>query len=233
MALIMANCFPKSGTNLLRQMLSGVAYDLQNLSYYNDQGVPKSKKEIMFQLSLAKEIAENSDEDIFFTSHLPCSYLIKNYMQDAKMIILVRDLRGVCVSHAHYIFDTPDHHLYFHYRELPDWEARIRLSITGLGGHFPDIGQRFLPYIPWLWDEDMLLLFYEDLVVDTELEAEVMAGFLGIGIAGSKKLLENVNTETSHTFRKGDPYSWEEEMSEANQRLFDDIAGWTKEIIWR
>jgi hypothetical protein len=39
-------------------------------------------------------------------------------------------------------------------------------------------------------------------------------------------MIGSIDPSKAHTFRKGRVGSWREEMSAANQQLFDDTAGW-------
>ena len=227
--LVLANCFPKSGTHLLMQMLSGHYEYIGNLNFYDDDNNPKGDNEILEQLAYGAR--ESKGRDTFCTAHLPHKYLYKAFLldRDVKILSLVRDLRGVAVSHANYVYNTPDHDLHKHYRGIPEEEFRIRNSITGIAGRFPDIGQRFLAYLPWHLDDDVFSLTYERIMANKEQTALHLGMYLGV--PNYHVFLKNISTEKSITFRKGDPYSWKEEMSKENQALFEDIAGWTKELI--
>lgn len=233
MALIIVNTFPKSGTGLIRNMMSGIATNLGHLSQFDGAaagGPERSKTEIFKILRSIKEKAWGIDGHSFMTAHLHHNFMIKDYMRDmdTRWIFLYRDLRGVAVSHAYYITKDSGHCYHEAYSKMPTMKERAGLSITGWGGNFPDIGQRFLPYIPWMFDQDVYSVKYENLVEDKERI------ILELGIFCSEpnyqRLLSNVS-ETNYTLRKGDPHSWKEEMSEDNKRLFDGVAGWTKELI--
>ena len=225
--LTFVNVFPKSGTWLIAQMLSGVTKHVGHISQFNENGEEVPITNILEKIRIGKELANGP---AFMTGHLHYNYRVKMALEGWKQIMVVRDLRGVAVSHAHYVTKDPEHWLHDHYNKLLDIEARIRTSITGTGEGFPDIGQRFLPYVPWFGQEEVYGMDFK-MLRENEFMRFSLADFLGLPKGVDLDLLKNVDPEKSFTFRRGDPDSWKEEMSEANQHLFNDIAGWTKEII--
>ena len=68
---------------------------------------------------------------------------------------ILRDPRDVVVSHVHYVTEMEPNHIHHRYysQELHTFDERLRASILGIPDPaipFPDIRQRFLPYLGWL-----------------------------------------------------------------------------------
>ncbi len=215
---VLANTFPKSGTGLLRQMLSAVLPDLGHISQF-DGGTGGAYD----QESLERSISGLSKEHGFITAHLHYRPLLAEILKDCPVIFLVRDPRDVAVSHAHYVAREKSHMLYPYYQGLT-WDEQLELSITG-GGLMPDIGQRFLPFVPWLYGR-VHVVNYEELQFSAPWLARLL-GFPGKGDA----IKAAIDPLKSPTFRQGKTGAWQVEMSPANLELFERVAGWLVELL--
>lgn len=171
---------------------------------------------------------------------------------------ILRDPRDVAVSHVHYITEMePDHiHHRYYTQELKNFDERLRTSILGLSKQsmeqsgeqsgeqsmersvecsipFPDIRQRFEPFLGWLEQPRVLVLRFEDFFTHREhelgrvLDHAVAAGFpLARSRTEGLRLLEqSINPSRSPTFHSGKIGSWKSQFSPENKSLFKEIAG--------
>ncbi len=83
---------------------------------------------------------------------------------------IFRDPRDVVVSHVFYVTDMEEHHVHHdYYASLPDFDSRLKVSILGRPDtktEFPNIADRFSPYLGWLAHSEVKKIHFEDLVND-------------------------------------------------------------------
>ena len=84
---------------------------------------------------------------------------------------IFRDPRDVVVSHVFYVTDMEARHVHHdYYQSLPDFNARLKVSILGRPdaeiSNFPNIADRFAPYLGWLDHPEVLAIHFEDLIHD-------------------------------------------------------------------
>ena len=83
---------------------------------------------------------------------------------------IYRDPRDVAVSHVFYVTEMePGHVHHAYYQSLPDFDARLNVSILGRPDadvEFPDIAGRFAPYLGWLDQTSVMKIHFEDLIHD-------------------------------------------------------------------
>ena len=74
------------------------------------------------------------------------------------------------VSHVFYVTDMEARHVHHdYYQSLPDFDARLNVSILGRPDadiEFPNIADRFAPYLGWLDHDEVLAVHFEDLIND-------------------------------------------------------------------
>jgi hypothetical protein len=238
--VLFGNSFPKSGTHLLTQILSGFAAfgpSVESglppvLTFEGESGRPRSLAAIRAQLArlLPGDIAYGHLHAYPEVVAELCSQRFASYF-------IYRDPRDVVVSHVFYVTDLNNHHVHHaYYAGLPDFEARLRVSILGrpeLDVPFPDIAARFEPYLPWLERAEVLALRYEDLLADLESGLKsILAHALGHGFQtllpesdALAALAAAVQPERSPTFRSGKSGGWLAHFSEANKQLFKETTG--------
>jgi hypothetical protein len=241
MPVLFANSFPKSGTHLLTQVLQGftrlgpaVESGLSAvITYEGDTGRRRPVDEILGDLSrlLPGDIAYGH------VHALPeaVAYLCQDHIVP---YFILRDPRDVVVSHVHYVTDMEPNHIHHHYyrEELHTFDERLRASILGRPGSaipFPDIRQRFEPYMNWLEQGEVLTLHFEDFILRRDL---ALACVLDHAIQGGfplycdrstalQRLAESIDPRRSPTFRSGKVGGWETQFSPENKRLFKEVAG--------
>jgi hypothetical protein len=151
---------------------------------------------------------------------------------------LLRDPRDVAVSHVHYVTDMQPNHIHHaYYRdELHSFDERLQVSILGKPDSdldFPNIYERFAPYLGWLERPQVLVLRFEDFIkypretIGRTLDHATGRGFpLRKSQAEAIRVLgEHLNPTRSPTFRSGKAGGWREAFSPENKRLFKEVAG--------
>ena len=239
--IFFANSFPKSGTHLLTQVLQG----FPNFGPAVDSGLPAI---VQFEpvTGRARRIGEILDDlnrlrggDIAY-GHLHAAPEAVEFLiqKDVAAYFILRDPRDVVISHVHYITEMEPNHIHHEYynRELASFDERLRTSILGIPDPsipFPDIFQRFDPYLGWLDHWQVHSLHYEDLMTDQEnmlsriLEHAIRNGFPEPSDRGEalKILAESIDPQRSPTFRTGKVGGWQDSFSRENKRLFKDVVG--------
>src|SRR6185503_5376961 len=93
---------------------------------------------------------------------------------------IFRDPRDVVVSHVFYVTEMASRHVHHeYYQSLPEFNARLKVSILGRPDadiEFPNIAERFAPYLDWLNHPEVLTIHFEDLIHD---RAATLARILG------------------------------------------------------
>ncbi len=239
--IMFANSFPKSGTHLLTQVLEGfpligpaVNSGLPAITTFRaDTGHQRPMADIL------KDLQRLLPGDVAF-GHLHAlpevtALLTRN---GVASFFILRDPRDVVISHVHYITEMePDHiHHRYYTQELHNFDQRLRTSIMGLPDPqipFPDIRQRFDPFVSWLEQPSVLVLRFEDFVIQREIELTrvldhaLSAGFpLRISRPEALRLLDqNINPSRSPTFRSGKIGGWKSQFNLENKQLFKNVTG--------
>jgi hypothetical protein len=118
---------------------------------------------------------------------------------------------------------------------LPDFDARLRISILGrpeLDIEFPNIADRFAPYLGWMDRPEVMKLQFEDLVNDKARALEaILHHFLArvpldvpkVGMLGA--LEDSINPRRTPTFRSGKTGEWKRYFTPEHKQLFRSVAG--------
>lgn len=239
--ILFANSFPKSGTHLLTQILNGFS----SLGPVVDSGLPAV---VTFEGSTGKqrsittilqELRRFKPGDIGY-GHL---YAIQDVVavltgDGYAAYFIYRDPRDVAVSHVHYVTGMAEKHVHHRYysQTLSTFEQRLKTSILGLHDidiPFPNIRQRFEPYMGWIDESQVLSLQYEDFIkqrfetLDKVLDHADKRGFR---VTNSReqalKILDSfIVPEKSPTYRSGTTGKWRESFTQEHKAIFKDIAG--------
>jgi hypothetical protein len=239
--VLFANSFPKSGTHLLTQVLQGFprlgpAVDSglpAIVTFEGDTGRPRATGEILADLDrlLPGDIAYGHVHALpeaveFLCSPGCCTYFI------------LRDPRDVVVSHVHYVTDMEPNHIHHRYytESLSSFDERLSTSILGLPDPqipFPDIRQRFEPYLGWLEQTEVLCLHYEDFITRREKAlGQVFDHALRRGFPANCRRKEavqilsaSIDPQHSPTFRSGKIGGWRQQFTPEQKRLFKEVTG--------
>ena len=125
------------------------------------------------------------------------------------------------------------HHEY--YQSLSDFSARLKVSILGRSDvdiEFPNIAERFAPYLGWLDHDEVLSIHFEELIDDRLVSLNrVIDHFLARAPlqADRQTMLDSlegsINPKRSPTFRSGKTGEWRKYFTEADKKRFKDVAG--------
>jgi hypothetical protein len=241
MPILFGNSFPKSGTHLLTQILSGfaslgpvaVSGLPPILSFEGESGRPRPITAIQ------KELARLSPGDIAYGHlHAYPEVLAALCREGVAPFFIYRDPRDVVVSHVFYVTEINNRHVHHDYyaNQLNTFDERLQVSIFGrpeLENPFPDIAARFEPYMQWLNRKEVLPLRFEDLVEDKAASLEKVLQHAirrGFPFSGNKDeaiatLSAAIDPKRSPTFRSGKPGGWRKHFKAEQIALFKENAG--------
>jgi hypothetical protein len=149
---------------------------------------------------------------------------------------IFRDPRDVVVSHVFYVTDMEARHVHHeYYQSLPDFNSRLNVSILGRPDtsiEFPNIADRFAPYLGWLDQPTVMKIHFEDLINDRVATLNrIIDHFLSrVPLQAPRELLldsleSSINPSRSPTFRSGKTGEWKKHFTEAHKKIFKDAAG--------
>lgn len=237
--ILLSISFPKSGTHLLDQILLGFSkvapYSTRLHSFYaeyeGETGIKRPPKQALAWLdSLGpRDIA---------SAHLFARPEAVARVGSAAFIpyFIFRDPRDVVVSHVFYVTDMEARHVHHeYYASLPDFDARLNVSILGRPDtniEFPNIADRFAPYLNWLDCVEVLSIHFEDLINDRVAAlARIMDHFLArVPLQTPRQLIldsleASINPRRSPTFRSGKTGEWKKYFTDEHKKLFKNVAG--------
>jgi hypothetical protein len=231
--------FPKSGTHLLDQILLGFSkvspYPKRLHSFYaeyeGESGIKRAPEQALAWLdSLRPRDAASA--------HLFARPKAMERVASAAFIpyFIFRDPRDAAVSHVFYVTDMEARHVHHeYYASLPDFDSRLKTSILGrpeAGIEFPNIAERFAPYLGWLENPNVLAIHFEDLVNDRAAAlTRIMDHFLArVPLHAPRELILNalessINPAKSPTFRSGKTGEWRKHFTEEHRKIFKEVAG--------
>lgn len=231
--------FPKSGTHLLDQILLGFSkvapYSKRLHSFYaeyeGESGVKRAPEQALGWLdSLGpRDVA---------SAHLFARPEAVARVCSSKFIpyFIFRDPRDVVVSHVFYVTGIEEHHVHHeYYLSLPDFDSRLNTSILGrpdASVEFPNIAERFAPYLDWMSQPQVLTIHFEDLIHDRAATlVRIMDHFLTrVPLHASRQLIldaleSSINPRRSPTFRSGKTGEWKQYFTDEHKRIFKNVAG--------
>ena len=237
--ILLGISFPKSGTHLLDQILLGFAkvapYAKRLHSFYaeyeGESGVKRDPGQALRWLDSLhpRDVA---------SAHLFARPEAVARVTSSEFIpyFIFRDPRDVVVSHAFYVTDMESSHVHHdYYQSLPDFDARLKVSILGRQDtdiEFPDIAERFAPYLDWLDQPEVLTIHFEDLINDrVQTLNRIMDHFLARApLQSPRKLIldsleSSINPTRSPTFRSGKTGEWKKHFKSEHKKIFKEVTG--------
>ncbi len=231
--------FPKSGTHLLDQILLGFSrvapFSRRLHSFYAEYEGESGLKHTPEQALAWLDSLSPCD---IASAHLfarPDS-IVRVIAPEFIPYFIFRDPRDVVVSHVFYVTDIETRHVHHgYYASLPDFDARLKVSILGgpdLEIEFPDIAERFAPYMGWLDHPEVMKIHFEDLVNDRlAMLNRIVDHFLArVPLKASRELIldsleSSINPGKSPTFRSGKTGEWKKLFTPEHKEIFKNVAG--------
>ena len=237
--ILLGISFPKSGTHLLDQILLGFSnaapYSKRIHSFYAEYEDASGRKRSPEQALAWLDSLYPCD---IASAHLFARTEAVERVCSPRFIpyFILRDPRDVVVSHVFYVTDMEARHVHHeYYQSLPDFEARLTVSILGRPDtdiEFPNIADRFAPYLGWLDHNEVLSIHFEDLINDrAPALTRIMDHFLArVPLQAPRQLILDslesaINPQRSPTFRSGKTGEWKKYFTEEHKKVFKEVAG--------
>ena len=237
--ILLGISFPKSGTHLLDQILLGFSnvapYAKRLHSFYaeyeGESGIKRAPERAIRWLDSLhpRDVA---------STHLFARPEAVARVCSPKFIpyFIFRDPRDVVVSHVFYVTEMEKHHAHHaYYQSLPDFDSRLKVSILGrpdAGIEFPNIAERFAPYMDWLNRPEVLSIHFEDLIhARAATLTRILDHFLTrVSLQTPRELIldsleSSINPSRSPTFRSGKTGEWKKYFTDEDKKIFKDVAG--------
>jgi len=231
--------FPKSGTHLLDQILLGFSkvapYAKRLHSFYaeyeGESGVKRAPEQALAWLASLRP-RDVASAHLFGRPEAVARVCSPKFIP----YFIFRDPRDVVVSHVFYVTEMESRHMHHaYYQSLPDFNARLNVSILGRPDadvEFPNIAERFAPYTDWLNHPEVLAIHFEDLIHDRVATlSHIMDHFLAhVPLRSPRQLILDslesaINPNRSPTFRSGKTGEWKKYFTEDHKGLFKEVAG--------
>jgi hypothetical protein len=237
--ILLGISFPKSGTHLLDQILLGFSrvapFSRRLHSFYaeyeGESGRRRSPAETRAWLDSLGPLDVAS-------AHLFAGPEVVSCVVSTVFVpyFIFRDPRDVAVSHVFYVTEMESRHVHHdYYASLPDFNARLKVSILGrpdIDVEFPDIAARFAPYIGWLDHPEVLKIQFEDLVNDRARSLDRILGHFLARVplpTPRSEILDcleaSINPKRSPTFRSGKAGEWRKYFTPEHRALFKAVSG--------
>ena len=237
--ILLGISFPKSGTHLLDQILLGfnrvAPFSRRLHSFYAEYEGESGRKRAPQQALAWLDSLRPGD---VASTHLFARQEVMKQVCPPSFIpyFIFRDPRDVVVSHVFYVTDMEARHVHHdYYQSLPDFHARLQVSILGrpeAGVEFPNISDRFAPYLGWLDQPSVMKIHFEDLINDRTVTLNhILDHFLSRAPLQAPRTLilesleSSINPSRSPTFRSGKTGEWAKYFAEEDKEIFKEVAG--------
>lgn len=238
--ILLGISFPKSGTQLLNETLLGFSeftpfahhIPVSFSSYDGNTGLKRSEKDALNYLDSLRPL------DVTAARLWAWSAVVERINSPAFVpFFIFRDLRDVAISHVFYIAEMlPEDHQQSYAKKMRSFDERLTLSILGLPDAketFPDIAERFSPYLEWLNRPEVLKLHVEDFIHDRRTTLgrvfdHVLHRVPNLPIPREEAidiLAEKNTPENIEILRPSKIGEWKKYFTEEHKRIFKEIAG--------
>lgn len=244
---VFVNTVPKAGSHLLTQLLARIpglwfsGLHITGREFQADVAMPGDGRGEL-DLNAFRRSIGRVRRGQYLTAHVGSSpgVLEMTSEQGFRRLLLIRDPRDICVSHAHHVSITPSrpHHQRFAH-QMSSFDERLMASIVGLAPlgsdvGLPSIGERLDRYRGWLEDPATYVIRFEDLVGPSgggsaSAQRAAVRGLLRhCGHEASDPLVERL-TNSGHgrptaTFRRGVIGDWQNYFNEDHRSAFSGVA---------
>lgn len=150
---------------------------------------------------------------------------------------IYRDPRDMLVSQVFFATDMHEEHgMHAYYKSLPDFDARLKVAITGIdqdGLRMVSVKQRYDGVFAWLEQKNVMCIRFENLINNRDATLLSMLDDVektGYTIPTPREtalpiLVEAIQPKKSHTFRSGKTGGWTQHFTEEHKKLFKEVAG--------
>ena len=237
--ILLGISFPKSGTHLLDQILLGFSniapYAKRVHSFYaeyeGESGEKRNPQQALDWLDALRP-RDVASAHLFARPEAVARVCTPKFAP----YFIFRDPRDVVVSHVFYVTDMEARHVHHEfYKSLPDFDARLKVSILGRTDtniECPNIADRFEPYHDWLDRREVLTIHFEDLIHHRESTlTSIMDHLLSrVTLPASRQLIlasleASINPTKSPTFRSGKTGEWKIHFTDEHKTIFKEVAG--------
>lgn len=237
--ILLGISFPKSGTHLLDQILLGFSnvapYAKRLHSFYaeyeGESGVKRAPEQAIRWLESLRS-RDVASAHLFARPDAVVRVRSPGFIP----YFVFRDPRDAVVSHVFYVTEMEARHTHHaYYQSLPDFDARLKVSILGRPDtdiEFPNVAERFAPYVGWLGQPEVLTVHFEDLIQDRAAALNrILDHFLArVPLPSPRQLILDslesaINPAKSPTFRSGKTGEWRKHFTGEHKKLFKDAAG--------
>ena len=243
--ILLGISFPKSGTHLLDQILLGFSkvapFSKRLHSFYAEyEGESGAKRppEKAFAWLDALRPGDIASAHLFARDEAVKRVCLSPVGGAPTFVpyFIFRDPRDVVVSHVFYVTDMEARHVHHeYYQSLPDFNARLNVSILGRPDaniEFSNIADRFAPYLGWLDQKEVLTIHFEDLIHNREATlTSIMDHLLSrVSLPVTRQLIldsleTSINPKKSPTFRSGKTGEWKKHFTDEHKQIFKEVAG--------
>jgi hypothetical protein len=232
---ILVNSIPKSGTNLLLNVIKSIPNTRRGGDFSYSQRYTGEER-MNYVLSNISTL----ENGVFYSGHLPFSVEMNAWLSKNgfKQVFIYRDPIDVVLSAYYFILEmkNDDHPHYKVLMELGEHQDKLIDLIAGIGDGKNDLVMsnssqaaiRFMfeHYQNWLTHPDVLSIKFEDFIQDETREMIRILEFFGFTDKEEMKLTSTMvsngmNPQKSHTFRKGKSGGWKDEFNEERMKFFD------------
>jgi hypothetical protein len=236
---VLGNAMPKSGSHLIIQVLQG----LTNIGPFVNPGFPpvnrtEDNRQLSVQGILANLYQMKAGDIGYGYLHATEPFIQALIRPGMASVFVFRDPRDMIISHVFYATEMyQDHGMHRYYNEkLSTMDERINAAIGGVteeGAELSSVKERYLRYMGWLEQSEVVCLRFEDLILNQETEFNRLLDYLEVKGFRSKinreqalkSLAAAIAPKKSGTFRKGKPGNWREYFTQANIDYFKEVAG--------
>ncbi|WP_088103463.1 sulfotransferase domain-containing protein [Halalkalibacter urbisdiaboli] len=235
---VLINSVPKSGTNLLVQIINGIPgmFNEQYEFYY------KGNREKVLNLRNGEFVTSHIDYDETFSKKLE--------EKNIKHVFIYRDLRDIIVSMRYFILGKlPSHPLRSTFNShLLTQEEQLEALIQGTQfvneeiqkqdsfNPHPGLYQEFKMIYEWVHAPGACVVRYEDFIKSKETKTAALNKIINylwddlkqIGMTKEElytSIEKNINPKKAWTYRKGEIGNWKQEFSQKNKESFKQVAG--------
>ncbi|MGN7297451.1 glycosyltransferase [Ferdinandcohnia sp. SAFN-114] len=229
----LVNSIHKSGTHLLRQLLSGIPHLVYKGFIYSGINTPENH---FYQI-------RSAGENHYMCGHIHYDKLFAQLMKNQKVkhIFLIRDPRDILVSFQYYLMKELSHTPIAQYFTKNKFNKEERLSALLQGVetdnfNYPSFYDSINYYLNWMNDPDILIIRFEDLVCSRDSQRYQLKRILKFLYenenALSEEEIQNLillmeaanNPKKSDTFRTGKIGNWKHEFTQTTKQKFNNLA---------